>query len=190
MPPWHTGFMDTNDLTRSSISAHWNSVEQAVELVVDGRSVVQTVDPQGMWGVSPFARRFRRGAARGWLVEYLGAFSQRDDRLLGDELEIAVCGACGDPGCGNLAVDLTLGVDTVVWSRPHWAGDAGEDDDEAAPDDPESLLPSVLVFDRGEYEAALTTVGSFIDRRGWYRPWGTGSRPERLLDRFNRVWDD
>lgn len=181
--------MDPSQSPRASITVRWNTAEQAVDLVIDGRPVLETVDPQGMWGVSPFARRFGRGAARGALGEHRGVFGRRDPRLFGNELEIAVCGACGDLGCGNLAVDLTLGPDTVTWSRPHWAGDPDEDDEAPAPDDPESLLPQVLVFDRFQYEAALVAADHFIGRAGWYRAHGALSFPERLLGRFNRDWE-
>lgn len=170
--------------------ARWNPSDQAVNLVIDGRAVIDIVDPQRQWGVSPFARRFSRGAARQWLAEYRGVFGDRDERLSGEELEIAVCGACGDLGCGNLAVDVEMAADAVAWRRPHWAGDDDEDDDEPDANDPESLLPQLLVFNRVEYDAALADTERFIARAGWHR-----ETPEaavwldRLRNRFTRLWD-
>jgi hypothetical protein len=182
--------MDRPHIPISSIMARWNPSDQAVDLVIDGRAVIDIVNPQRQWGVSPFARRFSRGAARQWLADYRGTFGDRDERLSGEELEIAVCGACGDLGCGNLAVDVEMAADTVAWRRPHWAGDDDEDDDEPDANDPESLLPQLLVFNRVEYDAALADTERFIARAGWYR-----ETPEaavwldRLRNRFTRLWD-
>lgn len=47
------------------IGVRWNAREQCAELVVDGRSLAEIVDPEGAWGVSPFARRFFAQAAEG-----------------------------------------------------------------------------------------------------------------------------
>ncbi|GAA3666324.1 hypothetical protein GCM10023081_01450 [Arthrobacter ginkgonis] len=181
--------MDTRHIPPASIAARWNASDQAVDLVIDGRAVIDIVDPQKQWGVSPFARRFRRAAARGWLSRYRGVFDGRDERLLEGELEIAVCGACGDRGCGNLAVYVDMDADTVVWRQPHWAGDDEEDDEEPGPDDPESLLPQVLVFGRAEYDAALADAERFINRPGWRRETPEAAIwPNWLRNRFTRLW--
>lgn len=42
------------------IGVRWNVREQCAQLVVDGRGLAENVDPEGGWGVSPFARRFLR----------------------------------------------------------------------------------------------------------------------------------
>lgn len=170
--------------------ARWNPTDQAVDLVIDGHTVIDMVDPQKHWGVSPFARRFRRGAARRWLAEYRGVFGVRDARLAGNELEIAVCGACGDLGCGNLAVIVELSADTVVWRQPHWAGDVDEDGEEPDPNDPESLMPQVIIFDRAQYDAALADTARFIARPRWYRERPEAAMwPDWLRNRFARLWD-
>lgn len=185
----HTGELDTPHIPISSITARWNSTDQAVDLVIDGQAVIDIVDPQKQWGVSPFARRFRRGVARGWLAEYRGVFGDRDERLAGEELEIAVCGACGDLGCGNLAVIVEMTADRVNWRQPHWAGDVDEDD-EADAHDPGSLLPKITIFIRTEYDAALADTARFIARRGWYRETPEAAAwPDWLRNRFTRSWD-
>jgi hypothetical protein len=186
----HTGAMDTRHIPPSSISARWNPSDQAVDLVVDGRPVIDIVDPEHHWGgVSPFARRFGRATVQRWLAEYQGAVGDRDARLSADELEIAVCAACGDLGCGNLAVDLHIGPDSVVWRAPHWAGAPVEDDDEPTANDPTTRLPPVLVFSRAEYEAALSDTARFVARAGWQRlsPEGASWR-DRLRNRFTKPW--
>lgn len=83
-----------------------------------------------------------------------------------------------------------MAADAVVWRRPHWAGDADEGSDEPDANDPESLLPQLLVFNRVDYDAALADAERFIARSGWYR-----ETPEatvwldRLRNRFTRLWD-
>ena len=89
-------------------------------------------------------------------------FGNRDKRLSGGELEVAVCSECGDPGCGNPAVDFRIDADTVAWVHPHWAGH-DEDDEvylESDANDPTSLLPPVLVFNRAEFDVALADAGA------------------------------
>lgn len=186
----HTVAMDTRHIPRSSISARCNPSDQVVDLVVDGRAVIDIVDPEHHWGgVSPFARRFGRTTVQRWLAEYQGTVGDRDKRLSAEELEIAVCGACGDLDCGNLAVDLHIGPDSVVWRAPHWAGAPVEDDDEPTANDPTTLLPPVLVFDRAEYEAALSDTAQFVARDGWQRrPQEGTSWRDRLRNRFTRPW--
>lgn len=182
--------MNVPPIPISSVLARWNPADQAVDLVIDGRALIDIVDPQKQWVVSPFARRFPRRAARGWLAEYRGVFGKRDERLIGNELEIAVCGACGDLGCGNLAVYVEITADTVAWRQPPWAGDVDEDDDEPEVNDPASLLPQVLVFNRDDYEAALTDTERFIARTGWYREiFEATGRLERLRSPFTKSWD-
>lgn len=180
--------MNSPRIPISSITARWNFSDQAVDLVIDERLVIDMVDPQRQWGVSPFARRFSRGAVRRWLADYRGEDGGRDARLADDELEIAVCAACGDLDCGNLAVEVERLDDTVIWKRPHWAGDVEENEDPAA-GDPESLLPQVLVFSRAEYVAALMDVERFIARPRWYRetPEAAGLLG-RLRNRYVRMW--
>jgi hypothetical protein len=106
------------------------------------------------------------------LAEYRGVLGDRDERLSGTELEIAVCRACGDLGCGNLVVDVERTAETIVWRQPHWAetvDDDDENDDESDANDPESLFPQVVVFSRAEYEAALADAERFIAQVGWSR---------------------
>ncbi|MGL3806370.1 hypothetical protein ACSYDW_09760 [Paeniglutamicibacter sp. R2-26] len=164
-----------------------------MDLVIDGRAVIDIVDPRKQWGISPFARRFVREAVLQALAEYRGVFGARDERLSKTELEIAVCRACGDLGCGNLAVIVERTVETVVWKQPHWAGildDDGDEDDEPDADDPESLFPQVLVFSRTEYDAALADTERFITQAGWSRamPEAAGWL-DRLRNRFTRMRD-
>ncbi|GER23984.1 hypothetical protein NCCP1664_24790 [Zafaria cholistanensis] len=185
--------MNTRRIPTASIAARWNPSDQAVDLVIDGRAVIDIVDPQKQWGVSPFARRFVHSSARGWLAEYRGVCGDRDERLLEGELEIAVCRACGDLDCGNLAVYVDRDADTVVWRQPHWAGDDeddDEDDEEPESNDPTVLMPQVVVFDRAEYEAALADVERFINRPGWRREIPeAASWLDRLRNRFTSVWE-
>lgn len=177
--------MESPSTPSSSIAARWNPTDQAVDLVIDGRSVIDIVDPQKQWGVSPFARRFVRAAALQALAEYRGVLSDRDERLSGTELEIAVCRACGDLGCGNLAVDVERTAETVVWRQPHWAGTVDEDDDEPDANDPESLFPQVLVFSRAEYDAALADTERLIAHVGWSRAMTEAAGwLDRLRNRF------
>lgn len=200
----HTGEMDTRHIPPASIVARWNPSDQAVDLVIGGRTIIEVVDPQRQWGVvSPFARRFTRAAVRRWLAEYRGVFGDRDERLLEGELEVAVCGACGDLGCGNLAVYVDFNADTVVWRKPHWAGDDEADDDEPDANDPALLLPQILIFDRAEYDVALADTEGFISRPGWHRETpeaaeGDDGRQgilgpsvwlDRLRNRFTSSWD-
>lgn len=150
--------------------ARWNSADQAVDLVIDGTAVIDIVDIQRQWGGSPFARRFSRAAVHQWLTYYRGA--------------------CGDMDCGNLAIDVEMAADTVTWRRPHWAGDADENDDEPDANDPESLFPQLLVFNRVQYDTALIDAERFIARSRWRR-----QEPEaaiwldRLRNRFMRLWN-
>ncbi|MCS3494551.1 hypothetical protein M2368_003583 [Arthrobacter sp. JUb119] len=182
--------MDTPRIPVSSIMARWNSADQAVDLVIDGTAVIDIVDIQRHWGVSPFARRFSRAAVHQWLTDYRGAYGDRDERLSGEELEITVCRACGDMDCGNLAVEVEMTADTVTWRRPHWAGDDDENDDEPDANDPESLFPQLLVFNRVQYDTALIDAERFIARSRWRR-----QEPEaaiwldRLRNRFMRPWN-
>ena len=119
-------------------------------------------------------------------------FNQRDERLSEQELEFAVRGACGDPSCGILAVDVDIEGNTVIWSRPHWAGDDDEDGNDMEPDadDPTSFLPQMLVFNRADYDVALADTERFIARAGWHR-----TTPEaglwlgRMRNRFTNLWD-
>lgn len=78
----------------------------------------------------------------------------------------------------------------VVWRRTHWVGDADEHNDAPDANDPESLLPQLLVFNRVDYDAALADAERFIARAGWY--WETLEAAvwlDRLRDRFKRLWD-
>ena len=188
----HTGEMESPSTPSSSIAARWNPTDQAVDLVIDGRAVVDIVDPQKQWGVSPFARRFVRAAALQALAEYRGVLGDRDEKLSGTELEIAVCRACGDLGCGNLAVDVERTAEVVVWRQPHWSGTVDDDDEDDEPDanDPESLFPQVLVFSRAEYDAALADTEWFIAQLGWSRalPEAAGWL-DRLRNRFTGLKD-
>lgn len=151
------------------IDVRWNVREQCAELVVDGRSLEEIVDPERAWGVSPFARRFLRRPLKETLATYRADFSRRDDRMSGSEIELHVCCACGDLGCGNLAVDLDLGPEQVTWSRPHWAADDDEPEEPEAsvPGDPLELMPQELVFARAEYDRALAKIEAYLSRPGW-----------------------
>ncbi|PQZ93673.1 hypothetical protein CQ018_08410 [Arthrobacter sp. MYb227] len=174
----------------ASILARWNHAEQAVDLVIGGRALIDIVDPTRSWGVSPFARRFPRRAVRQSLAEYRGVSADRDERHSESELEIAVCSACGDLGCGNLAVDVVFETDLVIWKQPHWAGDNDEEEEEADANDPASLLPQLLVFNRTAYDDALAAVEKYANRSGWYRgPESDAALPERLRNLFTPSWD-
>lgn len=131
-------------------------------------------------------RRYRR-----WLST-AGVLGDRDEKLSGTELEIAVCRACGDLGCGNLAVDVERTAEAVVWRQPHWSGTVDDDDEDDEPDanDPESLFPQVLVFSRAEYDAALADTEWFIAQLGWSRalPEAAGWL-DRLRNRFTGLKD-
>lgn len=119
--------------------------------------------------MSPFARRFLRRPLKETLATYRADFSRRDDRMSGSEIELHVCCACGDLGCGNLAVDLDPGPEQVTWSRPHWAADDDEPEEpeESVPGDPLELMPQELVFARAEYDRALAKIEAYLSRPGW-----------------------
>ncbi|MFJ2618327.1 hypothetical protein [Glutamicibacter sp. NPDC087344] len=173
----------------NQIGVRWNARKQCAELLLDGRSLAQFVDPAGDWCVSPFARRFLRGELRKLLPTYRADFAGRDHRMSGREIEIYVCRSCGDLGCGNLAVDLELGPQWVRWSRPHWAADDDPEEydefEQLIPGDPLELMPQELVFARAEYDRALARIHTYLSRPGWQRnPEGSGV--ERFIARVGR----
>ncbi|MDO2934139.1 hypothetical protein Q2T94_07495 [Paeniglutamicibacter sulfureus] len=181
----------------SSITARWNTVEETVELVVDGTPVPAIVNKKRNVGISPFAHRFPQSSVDEWLAGY------RDPELRGatteltpGELELTVCPYDADILCGTFAVWLARTDDRIIWHGPHWAGDAiaaeilGREDlvIPEGNDDPLTWFPPKLEFPAAEYDAAMDSVQHIIEAHPW--PASPSRPPSRLTRMMIRLQGD
>ncbi|WP_334685933.1 hypothetical protein, partial [Arthrobacter sp. CAN_A2] len=81
------------------------------------------------------------------------------------------CGGCFDEGCGGISVSVQVGTDQVVWSEfCHDGPPSTENELDEFQEEDRVTHVGPLVFDRGEYEAALDDVGDQLGR-SYLRHW-------------------
>lgn len=74
------------------------------------------------------------------------------------------CPECFDEGCGGVSVRIQVGADRVVWSDFRHDAPASEGALEEFCDEDVITTVGTLVFDRGEYDAALDRTAKQLHR--------------------------
>ncbi len=178
----------------SSIEARWNDADDAAELWVDGRSVIDMFKgsgPEKPDGISPFARRHAKSCVLQSLASYGEPSVRGNAELPPGVLELAVCSACADWRCGSFSVRLKRDGEFVEWFSPNWAfpdmDDADFEQEPFEPGDPMSWFPQRLTFRAPEYDAALDKLEALMVEHPWPVLSELASKPSRLRSWFTRL---
>ncbi|WP_172627350.1 hypothetical protein [Zafaria cholistanensis] len=157
----------------------WVEEEAYVDLLVDGKSVLELI-PDVADRITPLAKRWLREPVLERAAAFLG---QRENAspLGPDQIELAVCPQCGDLGCGGVIARLTVTDTEVVWEDVQWTLDRENEFDELpAPEPLAQAFPARIVFDRKQYEAALSSALEMLATGPWCVPPPSESWNRRL----------